>query len=71
MVMAGTCDALAATGWKPEARPLAILVQGAAKVDWVTVWFFGLKTNVTVSPATAVTDGGSKMSRPEGPTMTW
>lgn len=36
--------ALAATGWKPESTtvPSALVkfVQGEAKVDWVTVWFF-------------------------------
>ena len=27
--------------WKPESRPSALrFVQGAAKDDWVTVWFF-------------------------------
>ena len=36
----GKSVALAATGWKPESTPPAIAKQGAAKVDWVTVWFF-------------------------------
>ena len=35
----------AATGWKPESTPrepsgLVKFAHGAAKVDWVTVWFF-------------------------------
>jgi hypothetical protein len=46
----GTCVALAATGWKPESAPLASGWHGAAKDDCVTVWFFGEKTNSTVSP---------------------
>jgi len=37
----GTLVALAATGWKPESTPPAMGWQGAGKVDWVTVWFFG------------------------------
>jgi hypothetical protein len=69
MVIAGTDAWPAVTGWKPDAMPPAILVQGAANVDCVTVWFFGLKTNVTVSPAAAVTDGGVNV-RPDWPTMT-
>ena len=46
IVIAGTEVWLAVTGWKPDAMPPAIFVQGAAKVDWVTVWFFGKKTNL-------------------------
>jgi len=43
---------------------------GAANVDCVTVWFLGLKTNVTVSPLVALTLEGEKV-RPEAPTWTW
>jgi len=43
---------------------------GAANVDCVTVWFLGLKTNVTVSPVEALTLEGAKV-RPEEPTWTW
>lgn len=33
--------AFAATGWKPESRPVALkFVHGLANVDWVMVWFF-------------------------------
>jgi len=46
---------LAATGWKPELTPPASGWHGAAKDDCVTVWFFGAKVNVTVSPTAAVT----------------
>ena len=32
--------ASAATGWKPESRPVSLMfAHGCAKVDWVTVWF--------------------------------
>jgi hypothetical protein len=43
---------------------------GAANVDCVTVWFLGLKTNVTVSPVVALILEGVKV-RPEEPTWTW
>jgi len=35
------------------------------------VWFFGLKTNVTVSPGWAVTVFGVKASTELAPTITW
>lgn len=62
---------MAATGWKPESAPFASGWHGAAKDDCVTVWFFGLKTNVTVSPGVAVTVFGLKESTELAPTMTW
>lgn len=37
----------------------------------MTVWFFGLKTNVTVSPGVATTVFGLKESIELAPTMTW
>jgi hypothetical protein len=61
---------LAVTGWKPESAPLASGWHGAAKDDCVTVWFFGEKTNSTVSPGWAVTVFGLKASAP-APTVTW
>lgn len=51
----GTLLALAVTGWKLESAPPDMGWHGAANVDCVTVWFLGLKTNVTVSPAEALT----------------
>jgi hypothetical protein len=60
-VHAGNELALAATGMKPESKPtwfvvaLVRRVQGAAKDDWVTVWFFDWNSKVTVSPTAAVT----------------
>ena len=44
------------TNWKPESTPvtspvvLVTLEQGAAKVDWVTVWFFSRNWNWMTSP---------------------
>jgi len=66
----GTLDAFAATGWKPESTPPDMAWHGAANVDCVTVWFLGLKTNVTVSPVEALTLEGVK-ARPLAPTLTW
>ena len=57
-VMEGTWVELAGTGMKPESMPLDIGWHGAAKVDCVTVWFLGMKTNSMVSPWAAVTDWG-------------
>lgn len=47
----GKLVAFAATGMKPESTPVlpfarVSIVHGSAKVDWVTVWFFGKKTNL-------------------------
>ena len=66
----GTLLALVATGWKPESAPPDMAWHGAANVDCVTVWFFGLKTNVTVSPVVALTLVGVK-AMPSAPTLTW
>jgi len=66
----GTLAALAVVGWYPESAPPDMGRHGAANVDCVTVWFLGLKTNVTVSPAVALTLAGVKV-RPEAPTWTW
>jgi len=46
------------TGMKPESIPMVgvvMLSQGAAKVDWVTVWFPYWNWNAIVSPTLAVT----------------
>lgn len=40
--------------YKPVSNPPNTGVQGAAKLDWVTVWFLGLKVNETMSPTAAV-----------------
>ena len=45
------------TNWKPESTPVTapaasvMLEQGAAKVDWVTVWFLSRNWNWTTSPS--------------------
>lgn len=39
--------------YKLESKPLGIAWHGVWRVDWVTVWFFVLKVNVTVSPTAA------------------
>jgi len=39
--------------YKPESKPLVAGEQGLAKVDCVAVWFFCMKTKVTVSPTLA------------------
>ena len=41
------------TGSKPESKPPSFNPQGLAKEDWVTVWFFGLNVNRTISPGLA------------------
>lgn len=71
IVKEGTLAALADTGWKPESIPPDMAWHGAANVDCVTVWFLGLKTNVTVSPTVALTDEGEKASWLLAPTTTW
>jgi hypothetical protein len=45
-------------GMKPESIPPSIFSQGLANVDCVTVWFFCMKINSTVSPTAAVMDSG-------------
>ena len=45
-------------GMNPESIPPAIALQGAAKDDCVTVWFFCMNWNSTVSPTAAVIDSG-------------
>ena len=53
----GRSVAFAATAWKPESTPVTapdasvMLEQGAAKVDWVTVWFLSRNWNGTTSPS--------------------
>jgi len=42
---AGSID----THAKPVSKPPARGLQGSARVDWVTVWFLGLKMKVIVS----------------------
>jgi len=63
----------AATGMKPESMPavgVVMLSHGAAKVDWVTVWFLDLKTNEMVSPTEAFTLVGLKTFSLLSPTAT-
>jgi len=45
-------------GMKPESIPPGMALQGSANVDCVAVWFFCMKTNMTVSPTFAVMDSG-------------
>jgi hypothetical protein len=45
-------------GMNPESIPPVIFLQGSAKVDWVAVWFFCMKTNMTMSPTAAVMASG-------------
>lgn len=40
-------------GMKPESKPPSIFLQGSSNVLWVTVWFFCMKWNSTVSPGAA------------------
>jgi len=62
----GNVEALAGTGTNPEEIPTTFgvtvvfvnCVQGSGKLDCVTVWFFEVKTKVTMSPALAVMLGG-------------
>jgi len=67
----GTLEAFAVTGWKPESTPPDMGWHGAANDDCVTVWFLGLKTNVTVSPVEALTLEGVKARALLAPTLTW
>jgi len=76
-VNVGLTVSLGETGLKPEKNPWVvgsmseIGVQGLAKVDWVTVWFFGLNWNWTKSPIAAVTWSGRYSVVPlEFPTVT-
>jgi hypothetical protein len=39
--------------YKPLSVPLMRGVQGASKLDWVTVWFLGWNLNETMSPGAA------------------
>jgi len=67
-----------ATGTNPDEIPtilgvtvvLVNCVQGAAKVDCVTVWFFEANTKVTISPAAAVILLGLYVNDWFNPTMT-
>jgi hypothetical protein len=61
----------------PESKPTWPLVevdesiwQGAAKLDWVAVWFFTWNSNVIVSPGWAVMFAGWKVRPPVPPTIT-
>jgi len=64
-----------AIGMKPESKPCAPVVASNAGVhgevnsDWVTEWFFGWKTKLTISPTAAVIEVGVKAS-PLSPTST-
>jgi len=39
--------------YKPNSVPLGRGVQGALKLDWVTLWFLGWYLNIMVSPSAA------------------
>ena len=39
---------------KSESKPSDLEVQGASKVDSVTVWFMGLNVKLTISPGDAL-----------------
>lgn len=45
-------------GMKPESIPPSIFLQGSAKVDWVTVWFFCMNSKTTMSPTLALMVSG-------------
>jgi len=69
----GSDVAFAATGMKPESIPrvgVVICWHGAAKVDWVTVWFLAANWNATVSPTDAFTLVGLYVRLPLPPTTT-
>lgn len=66
-VKVGKVVASAATGMKPESKPICPEVEvdvserhGALKDDWVTVWFFCMNWKVMVSPTCAVMLDGEK-----------
>lgn len=63
----------ASMGMKPELKPETPPsgTQGLAKLLRVTVWFFGLKKKVTVSPMDAEMFDGLKASWPFAPTVIW
>jgi hypothetical protein len=55
----GNVVASAATGLNPELNPgvpvgASSALHGLRKLDWVTVWFLGWNSNVTVSPMLAL-----------------
>jgi len=56
----GNSVAFGWTSWKPESIPPVDRLHGAAKVDWVTEWFFARNSKWMVSPTWAVTCGGVK-----------
>lgn len=61
--------ALAATGKKPEWKPVTLLFMptgwhGLSKVDWVTVWLPARNWNCTNSPGCAVILFGEKVKLP-------
>jgi hypothetical protein len=63
--------------YNPESKPTWPLVevdesiwQGAAKLDWVAVWFFWWNSNVIVSPGRAVMFAGWKFRPLVPPTIT-
>jgi len=60
-----------AVGTKPEKNPPAARGwQGSAKEDWVTLWFFGKKSNSIWVPTEAMMLEGLKASFPPSPTVT-
>lgn len=74
----GKSSAVALTGTNPDEIPTMLgvtvvfvnCVQGAANVDCVTVWFFEVKTKVTISLAAAVMFDGVYVRLLFIPTMT-
>jgi len=69
----GKVIAPVATGMKPESMPVVGVVMfwhGAAKVDWVAVWFLDWNWNATVSPTEAFTLVGLNVTVSLPPTIT-
>lgn len=56
-------------GRNPESAPPCIFRQGLGKVDCVTVWFWDMKVNSTISPGAAINELGLKASPASPPTV--
>jgi hypothetical protein len=68
-------EALAAAGWKPEWKPVALLCiemgwHGLSKVDCVAVWLPATNWNWMLSPTDALRLSGEYFSVPLMPTVT-
>lgn len=67
---------LAAAGWNPEWKPVALALciemgwHGLSKVDWVAVWLPATNWNCTMSPTLALMLSGENLSVPLMPTVT-